>query len=33
VKLQRANYLMWRDEFEAAKTLLLQLHKWVKDER
>lgn len=33
VRLQRANYLMWKDDFESAKTLLLQLHKWVREER
>lgn len=33
VKLQRANYLMWKDEFESAKTILLQVHKWVQEER
>lgn len=33
VKLQRANYLMWKDEFEGAKAILMQLYQWVKEER
>lgn len=33
VKLQRANYLMWKDDFEGAQAILHELHGWVKAER
>ena len=29
VKLQIANYLMWKDDFETAKKELIELHSWI----
>lgn len=33
VRIQKANYLMWKDDFETAKHELLILHKWIIDDR
>ena len=29
VKLQIANYLMWKDDFESARKQLVQIHSWI----
>jgi hypothetical protein len=29
VKLQIANYLMWRDDFEGARKELVEIHQWI----
>lgn len=33
VKLQIANYLMWRDDFDAARVELLEIYKWIMEGR
>jgi hypothetical protein len=33
IRVQKSNYLMWKDDFETAKTELLEIHRWIKAER
>ena len=33
VKLQIANYQMWKDEFESARNELLEIHSWIMENR
>jgi len=33
VKLQIANYQMWRDDFESAKNELVEIYQWIMDNK